>query len=396
MGRMSLAVDRPARSPFQRLHEIGKVLMQFDRLEDAIPRVLRLAAGDEAIRSEVLITAAAGPKHPFVWGGVQVSAPALCDAVERARAAHERLAHPEAAPLPPEPEPGCAAFPLVGSEGDVLGTLVLEWTHPPDGEGLAFGEDVAGLLALAMDRETRVLRATRSRDDLLATVSHELKNLLAALRVNLEILDRSTALIADTAPRAPLQRAWRTAERMGWLIQDLLDVRCVEARRLTVHPRRQEAAAALNEALEAAAPLAAMRSIQLRSEVAPGLPAVLADPARLQQVFANLLANAIRFSPEGGRITLRARPCEEGVTFSVEDHGAGIAAADQPRLFDRFWQGRYSAGSGYGLGLFIVQGIVRAHGGRIWVESEVGHGATFFFTLPAAGPSTEPVPATRH
>jgi len=111
---------------------------------------------------------------------------------------------------------------------------------------------------------------------------------------------------------------------------------------------------------------------------------VLADPDRLFQVFSNLIGNAIKFTPEQGRIELRVVQRGDWLEFSVSDTGPGITIEDQAHLFDRFWQSRQHRHQGTGLGLYICRGIVEAHGGRIWVESEPGKGSTFRFTLPAA------------
>jgi signal transduction histidine kinase len=129
--------------------------------------------------------------------------------------------------------------------------------------------------------------------------------------------------------------------------------------------------------------LAAAASLELWSDVSSGLPDLRADRDRLLQVFENLIGNAIRFTPAGGRITVGAVPREGCVLFHVADAGPGIAAEDQPYLFDRFWQARERR-HGAGLGLPIVKGIVEAHGGRVWVESAPGSGATFLFTIPIA------------
>src|SRR5262249_2582245 len=110
---------------------------------------------------------------------------------------------------------------------------------------------------------------------------------------------------------------------------------------------------------------------------------VSVDPVRIQQVLSNLLENAVRFTPARGQITVRARSLGEEVMLFVTDTGRGIAPADIPRIFDRFWQARAAARVGTGLGLSITKGIVDAPGGRIWVESTIGKGSTFFVTLPA-------------
>jgi signal transduction histidine kinase len=119
--------------------------------------------------------------------------------------------------------------------------------------------------------------------------------------------------------------------------------------------------------------------------VAPELPAIWADRDRLLQAFENLMGNAIKFSARGGHVTVGARSREREVLFSLQDTGPGIAAEDLPHVFDRFWQTQKAGRRrGAGLGLPIVKGIVEAHGGHIWVESRVGEGSTFYFTVPVA------------
>lgn len=388
---MSVAGPGRARAPLDRLHEIAKTLMRKGRLEELLSQVLPLAAEDRPLRTAILISAVRGLERPFFWRGAEVSSAAMQEALERAHRAHAALAGGEP---PPRPEPGCTCIPLVGAAEDVLGTLQLQWEGEPGEADQGFVAAFSDLLAIAMDRVSReeairqlylqAQRATRAREDLLSTVSHDLKNLVSAIRANLTLLERVAELQAQEKPRAALVRIQRSADRMGRLIQDLLDTASVEAESLSVEPRRLEVAPLLAEALEAAAPMAGTRSIQLRLDVASSLPAIHADAARLQQVFANLLSNAIKFSPDGGTIVIRARPSFNAVTFSVEDRGPGIGEDDRPHLFDRFWRARRAAGLGYGLGLFIVKGIVKAHGGQVWVESVVGTGSTFFFTVPAA------------
>ena len=115
------------------------------------------------------------------------------------------------------------------------------------------------------------------------------------------------------------------------------------------------------------------------------LPLVLADAARVQQVAVNLLHNAIKFTPQDGRIILKAQPQEGTILFSVQDSGIGLSAEDLPRIFERFYKvDRARATSGTGLGLAIARHLVEAHGGKIWAESELGKGSTFFFTIPLA------------
>jgi signal transduction histidine kinase len=144
--------------------------------------------------------------------------------------------------------------------------------------------------------------------------------------------------------------------------------------------------------VEAQRPLAAAASLALCLEVAPDLPAVWVDRERLQQVLENLIGNAITFTRAGGAITVGATPLGRELRCWIADTGAGIAAEEVPRVFDRFYQARRPGRHGAGLGLAIAKGIVEAHGGRIWVESTPGRGSTFSFTLPLA-PRAEVQPA---
>mgnify|MGYP002408246568 FL=1 len=130
--------------------------------------------------------------------------------------------------------------------------------------------------------------------------------------------------------------------------------------------------------------LAGQKRQRLEIDLPPHLPKIWTDSDRLAQVFANLVGNAIKFTPEGGSISVRADPAVEGVRFVVEDNGPGISPEILPHIFDRYWQPKESARRGFGLGLFIVRGLVEAHGGRVWVESTPGKGSRFFFTVPVA------------
>jgi signal transduction histidine kinase len=171
---------------------------------------------------------------------------------------------------------------------------------------------------------------------------------------------------------------------MNRLIQDLLEVKRIESGRLTIEKRDTDATSVINEALEILRPIAAASSLTIETEVAPGTPRVCVDPPRIQQVLSNLVGNAIKFTPAGGQITLRATPGENEAHFIVADTGPGIAADQLPHIFGRFYQGKRTDRRGIGLGLTIAKGIVEAHGGRIWVESQLGQGSSFYFTVPAA------------
>jgi signal transduction histidine kinase len=182
----------------------------------------------------------------------------------------------------------------------------------------------------------------------------------------------------------PADAIERAAYRMSRLIDDLLDITSMEAGRLSIEQTRIRAGEALSEFVETHKLLASSRSLELRLDVAPDSGEVFADRDRLLQVFENLIDNAVKFTKSGGCVTVGGAPGNGEFLFWVEDTGAGIASDDLSHLFDRFWQARKADRRGAGLGLPIVKGIVEAQGGRVWVESQVGEGSTFFFTLPLA------------
>jgi len=176
----------------------------------------------------------------------------------------------------------------------------------------------------------------------------------------------------------------RAADRMNRMIQDLLDVKRMESGRLTVDLSAEAPESLINDTIDMLRPLAAGSTIRLETSIEENLTPVLADSARIQQVLSNLVGNAVKFTPRAGRITVCAEQMANEVRFGVIDTGPGIPAEQLPHIFGRFWQARSSDRRGIGLGLAIAKGIVEAHNGRIWVESHVGLGSTFYFTLPSA------------
>jgi signal transduction histidine kinase len=224
--------------------------------------------------------------------------------------------------------------------------------------------------------------AVRTRDDVVSVVSHDLRNPLHTITM-------ATSLLMEdgegAAGRKQLEIIGRAARTMDHLIQDLLDIARVESGRLTVERVPTKVPALMHEVVGMLGPVVEKHGQRLESSVAEGLPAIAADRERLLQVFSNLVGNAVKFTPRGGTIMLSAeRDGSDGVRFRVSDTGSGIPAEHIPHLFDRFWQARATDRRGIGLGLPIVKGLVEAHGGRVTVESVVGAGTTFSFTIAAA------------
>lgn len=226
------------------------------------------------------------------------------------------------------------------------------------------------------------MRAMRVRENFVATVSHDLKNPLNAIRMSAEVLATTVPpeALKDRAQKNN-QLVRRSVERMTRIIGDLLDASAIDAGHLSVERRQDDAHLLVKEAVDASQPLAVAKRQTLRTEATEPMP-VLCDRERVLQVLSNLIGNAIKFTEETGEITVRAGRVEGAARFAVEDRGPGIEPGQLRHVFERYWHARSKSGGGTGLGLFIAKGIVEAHGGRIWVESNAGAGSTFFFTLP--------------
>jgi signal transduction histidine kinase len=228
-----------------------------------------------------------------------------------------------------------------------------------------------------------------SRDEFLAIVSHDLRNLLGSIAMSVAALLRieGDAVVRDRIGREA-NRIRRHTALMTRLVGDLLDVVSIEAGRLAVAPERHDAMDLVRETMEVFRPLASVKNISIASDVRAGSLLARYDHERILQVLANLVGNAIKFTGEGGRIDLVVEANGDDVRFAVQDNGAGIAPDKLNIIFERFWQVTDQHRTGLGLGLFISKCIVEAHGGRIWAESHPGAGSTFYFTLPAARAST--------
>jgi len=168
------------------------------------------------------------------------------------------------------------------------------------------------------------------------------------------------------------------------MIGDLLDFASIEAGRLSIVASPHELAGIIEEATASVEAIAQKRRVTLIAAPALGLPQIQCDRDRILQVITNLVGNALKNVPAGGSVWLRARVDGDEAVVSVCDTGPGIALANQKHLFERYWRSPDASYKGTGLGLAIAQGLVEAHRGRIWVESKLGHGATFSFTVPLA------------
>jgi signal transduction histidine kinase len=223
--------------------------------------------------------------------------------------------------------------------------------------------------------------AVAHRDDFLGMVAHDVRNLLNLVVLSLELL-RPGDVEPPPHVAAAVIRIRRYTARMNRLIGDLVDVTSIDAGKLAIEPIEGDAAALVAEATEAFQPVALEKDLTLSAEVPAGRLLAEFDHGRMLQVFANLIANAVKFTPRGGRIVVRVEAARRMLRFCVSDTGVGIPAPMLEAIFERFWQVGENDRRGLGLGLYISKCIVEAHGGRIWAQSVPGKGSQLYFTLP--------------
>jgi NtrC-family two-component system sensor histidine kinase KinB len=252
------------------------------------------------------------------------------------------------------------AAPLYAEEGDVVGATIVF-------------QDV-----------TRLHRFEELRNDVVATVAHELRTPLTSLRMAVHLLAEQAV-----GPLTPKQgdlvfAAREDCDRLQAIVDELLDLSRIQADRIQLRLGPNDPEDLVREALDAQRSAAAAREVLLRSELLPGTPPVMADHERIGLVLANLIGNAIRYGPVGGTVAVRAIPQDGVLRVEVSDEGPGVAPDQRQAIFDRYVRAPGASPGGAGLGLFIAKEVVHAHGGEIGVDSEPGHGATFWFTVKLA------------
>ncbi len=279
--------------------------------------------------------------------------------------------------------------PLI-ARGRVLGAISFGSSEsgrtfgPPD---LDFAMQLAGRAAIAVDNALLYQEAQREaslREHVLAIVSHDLKNPLAAIHMSAAVLLRRVGERGDARMREQLELMQRASRRMEHLLRDLLDTAGIQAGRLAVDKRPHAIDALVEEAVELHVPMATEKGLDLRAAIEGPDVVVPCDRERVLQVLSNLLGNAIKFCRRGESILVRTAKEPDRVVVSIADTGPGIDEEELLHVFDPYWSAARHKGVGTGLGLFISKGIVEAHGGALWVESKVGVGTTFSFTLPIA------------
>jgi signal transduction histidine kinase len=400
------------------LYEISKLFASFEDVEQTFVPALDIATRTLPLRSAILMEAEEGGSKINVWPSAGRDSERMRAVEEHVKAAYADLvAVPSGETTVAGPSGnGFVILPLVVADRPPFGALQLEGADPLDKTDLVFVSAIANQLAIALDRDRAWRRditlrehaeerrtdaeissdkyaalavenarlyeearqAVRVREQILAIVSHDLRNPLSA------ILMTTGALAKKGALPAAVGRIRRSAERMRRLIEDLLDFASIEAGRLAIKRQPQDPGSILREALATFEGVAQDKGLELTVDLEPNLPKVYCDRDRILQVLSNLVGNATKATAEGGHISLRIQPLGQELLFIVSDDGPGIGAEDLEHLFERYWRSDEVEYRGTGLGLAIARGIVTAHGGRIWAESELGRGAKLFFTVPAA------------
>ena len=235
-----------------------------------------------------------------------------------------------------------------------------------------------------LERAYEELKALdRMKDEFLAMTAHELKTpLTPMLSLVRQMLDRDLGKLNEKQEKA-LGIVFRGAERLGGSIEKILEISKLESGQMELNKEKIQLAPLIQDVVEQMKPLARLKKITLAQRITK-LPPVEADGRRVATVLTNLIENAIKFTPDGGKVTVEAKQRGNKILVQVRDRGMGIAKKDLPNLFTKFFQVDH-AKPGAGLGLSISKMLVEAHGGKIRCESEVGKGSTFSFTLPVRG-----------
>ncbi len=427
-------VAEQAYGRLEAMYEIGRLFAIFEDIEQTFAPVLDIAARTLPLRSAILIEVKDGHSRMKVWPSAGQDSEQMRASKEHVEAAYAYLVGAASTESLAGTEPNLAkrfiVIPLVVAHRPPFGALQLEGAQPLDERDLVFVNAIANQLAIALDRDrawrrdilkrhdaeqgrtdaeekgatadrgrikaerssdkyealagenARLLieaqHGVRVREQILAIVSHDLRNPLGTILMTTGALAKK-----GTLPEA-VGRIQRSAERMLRLIEDLLDFASIEAGHLGIRRQPQDAGSLIQETLASFEGDAQEKELQLTASVEPDLPKAYCDRDRILQVFSNLVGNAAKVAVAGGHVTLRVEAREHELLFAVADNGPGISEEDVKHLFERYWRSDEAEYKGTGLGLAIANGIVNAHGGRMWVESELGHGATFLFTVPAA------------
>lgn len=287
--------------------------------------------------------------------------------------------------LPPRTVTLVAAFVLVllSLSGLFGGVTLYIWITRAS--SLAIAGLLSTLFSIKMKREALLsaerARLLEEREDLLRSVSHDLRSPLTIIQGQAQLIDR--LLDKPELVRKCASAIVASAQRMNSMIQDLVDSARLEAGQVKLEKQPVNLQTQLTDLLERSKALVEAERVQV--DIPEDLPPANADPDKLERILTNLITNAIKYSPPDTKVLVQAERTDSEITVSVSDRGFGIAPEDLPHLFEKYYRiGGAKKAEGLGLGLFITKMLVEAHGGKIWVESELGKGSTFYFTLPKA------------
>jgi PAS domain S-box-containing protein len=285
------------------------------------------------------------------------------------------------------------AVPLL-VHGKLIGRIIFASSSTSktyDQYDLRMAGELAQRAALAIENSrlyNEVQAAVKSREEMLAIVSHDLKNPLTVMALMAQQLKRIKQFDLKQ-PSDFANRIQRAVDHMQMLIGDLLDFAKIQDGTFLIEKLRERPIDVISHAIELVRTQLEAKGQNLTVDISPTLPDVACEDRRINQVLLNLLGNAIKFTPNGGTIRVAAKEVKDGIMIAVSDTGPGIPPDQLPKIFDRYWQAQGTKHLGTGLGLSIAKGIVEAHGSKIWAESQVGKGSSFFFTLPLATTETK-------
>ena len=351
------------------------------------------AAGEYVAEAGVGVSLEALKEYRFGSGvglhgqAVRNASPMRCASVPDTVGLEEFLSQVEAV--------SALVVPLLTNEG-VLGTITAlrrtgEPFTPDDQELLTMFASQASIALTNAILYERTKELDRMKSDFVAVVSHEVRTPLTSIKGSLELLGDERFHVLPAPQKELLSICQANTERLITLINDILDFSKLESSKLSLNIESVDVGKIVPEAVDHIRNLAAMRGITIDVHMEGTAGVIEADPMRVAQVITNLLGNAIKFSPEKGKIEVWARGTDGEVTVDIKDFGRGISKRDMSRLFQRFAQLDSSTtrkAGGTGLGLVISKGIVEQHGGRIWVDSTLGEGSTFSFSIPRSGVSS--------
>ncbi|MES1157844.1 MAG: ATP-binding protein [Haliangium ochraceum] len=393
--------DMEVRAKVTRQDEIGALAGDFNLMADRLAQYRKSSLGEllqAQQQAQAAIDSLPDPVLIFDLGGRLLSANQAAD-----RILHVSVDEDSQAPLArAEPQIRAAIDRVrarVESDGAVdapggFDEAVRVSGVGPDGQDRFFlpratrvTTDQGGLVGITVIVQdvTRVLRFDELKNNLVATVAHEFRTPLTSLRMAIHLCVEETVGPLNDKQLDLLAAARQDTERLQQIVDDLLDLSRIQSGRMELHRRRMAAESLLRDAAVPFATAARDKGVALKTELFPGLGDLDVDADRMQLVLANLIGNAVRYTPPGGTVTVRGQRTELGVRIEVQDTGPGIPKAYHTAVFDKFFRVPGTSAPGAGLGLYIAREITVAHDGRLSLTSEPGQGATFVVDLPAAG-----------